>query len=98
MDKQIPEFTETVFFEKRNKYVLLIPLFNEGQRYIDQVEKMKANKTFSLVDVVICDAGSTDGTTDTEFLKNSGHRALLTRKGAGRYSTDLRMGYFWALQ
>ena len=98
MEKQVPEFTETSFFEKRNKYALLIPLFNEGKRFFEQVEKMKSNGTFSLVDVVVCDAGSSDGTTDVDFLKKSGHRALLVRKGKGRYSTDLRMGYFWALQ
>ena len=98
IEKQIPEFTETVFFNKKNKYALLIPLFNEGERYFEQVEKMKNNNIFSIVDVIVCDAGSTDGTTDISFLKENGHRALLTRKGKGRYSTDLRMGYFWALQ
>ena len=32
MEKQIPEFEAVEFFEKRNKYCLLIPLFNEGER------------------------------------------------------------------
>ncbi len=94
----IPCFETTVFYEKRNKYCLLIPLFNEGKRYFSQVEKMRENGLFQKVDVIICDAGSKDGTTDHDFLKRTGHRALLVRKGKGRYSTDLKMGYYWALQ
>lgn len=95
---QVPEFTSQVFREKRTKYCLLIPLFNEGQRYFEQVEKMQKAGVFDLADVIICDAGSKDGTTDPEFLTKTGHRALLTRHGKGRQSTDIRMGYWWAVQ
>lgn len=98
MEFSVPGFEEKVFFEKRAKYCLLIPLFNEGERYFRQVEKMKKNGLFRKVDVIICDAGSKDGTTDYNFLQESGHRALLVRKGKGRYSTDIKMGYYWALQ
>ena len=101
--RDIPEYTAEVFFPKRTKYVLLIPLFNEGKRYLSQVEKMRENHVFDKVDVVICDAGSSDGTTEPEFLKKTGHRSLIIKKkhGAGGvvrgYSTDLKMGYDWAL-
>lgn len=98
MNIHIPQFEETVFFEKRSKYCLLIPLFNEGERYFSQVKKMQDVGLFQKVDVIICDAGSKDGTTDYEFLKKTGHRALLIRKGKGRYSTDLKMGYSWAIE
>ncbi len=53
---------------------------------------------FSLVDVIICDAGSTDGCTEEGLLKKYGINALLVRKGSGRYSTDIRMGYDYALK
>ena len=98
MDKQVPNFNEKIFLEKKHKYCLLIPLLNEGERYFRQVQKMQNNGVFEKVDVVICDAGSNDGTTNPEFLKETGHRALLVRYGKGRYSTDLRMGYYWAIQ
>lgn len=98
MGLSVPEFEETIFCEKKTKYCLLIPLFNEGERYFRQVKKMVKNGLFQRVDVVICDAGSKDGTTDYNFLKKSGHRALLVRKGKGRYSTDIKMGYYWALK
>lgn len=96
--ESVPEFIANVFAEKRSKYCLLIPLFNEGNRYLNQVKKMQKNGIFEKVDIIICDAGSTDGTTDPEYLEKTGHRVLLTRKGNGRYSTDMRMGYYWALE
>ena len=94
----VPEYDSKVFFEKKSKYCLLIPLFNEGERYLSQVKKMKANGVFNKVDVIICDAGSIDGTTEAHFLKETGHRAVLTRHGHGRQSTDIRMGLYWAIQ
>ena len=52
-----------------------------GERYFRQVEKMKRNDLLQKVDVIICDAGSKDGTTDYNFLLESGPRALIVRKG-----------------
>jgi len=97
MNWEVPEYDEFLFNEKKHKYCLLIPLMNEGNRFLSQEKKMQKNGLFDKVDVIICDAGSTDGTTDHEFLKRENFRALLVRRGKGRYSTDLRMGYSWAI-
>lgn len=94
----VPEYEQAVFKEKQHKHCLLIPLFNEGERFFSQMKKMKENGLFNVVDVVICDAGSKDGTTDHDYLSCNGIRALLVRKGKGRQSTDLRMGYAWAIE
>ena len=93
----IPEYEATEFAGKGHKYCLLIPLFNEGARFSSQLEKMRAAGVFEAVDVAICDAGSTDGCTGHDLLTRYGVNALLVRRGRGRYSTDLRMGYAWAL-
>ena len=98
MNIEIPVFEEYIFHEKKTKYCLLIPLLNEGERFLKQLDAMKAERLLDLADVIICDAGSTDGSTDHQLLSDAGISALLVRKGKGRYSTDLRMGYFWALQ
>ena len=95
---QIPEFEEIIFKERTHKYCLLIPLFNEGKRFLSQVKKMQTNGVFDSIDVIICDAGSSDGTTDPKYLKKSGFTAILIRNGLGRYSTDLRMGYYWSIK
>jgi dolichol-phosphate mannosyltransferase len=96
--KGIPDFDEYIFHGRRKKYCLLIPIFNEIKDFTVQIERMKGNNTFNLLDIVVCDAGSTDGSTDTEMLATAGFKALLIRRGNGRYSTDMRMGYGWALE
>lgn len=92
----LPEFSETVFRSKRTKYCLLIPNFNEKKNLTSQIGKMQKQRIFDLIDVVLCDAGSTDGSADPEMLGASGFAALLVRHGPGRYSTDIRMGFGWA--
>lgn len=92
-----PKYDAYIFREKRTKYCLIIPTFNEGERFLSQIEKMKANSIFDLIDVIIADAGSKDGSTDCNILKAAGFRSLLVRKGNGRYSTDMRMGWHWAI-
>ena len=82
----LPEFNETVFRSKRTKYCLLIPNFNEKKNLDSQITKMRNHGVFDLVDTVICDAGSTDGSADPEALQKAGFRALLVRHGNGRYS------------
>lgn len=95
---QIPEYTQNVFYERKAKYCLLIPVFNEGGRFQSQIKKMKDLHIFEMIDVIVLDAGSTDGSTDPNMLSEIGFRALCIRKGNGRYSTDLRMGYAWAIE
>ncbi len=97
-DMVLPEFTETRFFPKKTKYCLLIPNFNEQDHLLSQIEKMKTQGIFDIVDTVLCDAGSTDGSADPEMLRDAGFCALLVRHGKGRYSTDIRMGMGWAFE
>lgn len=94
----LPEFSEVIFKGKRTKYCLLIPNFNEKKHFSSQIEKMRKQGIFNIIDVIVCDAGSTDGSADPEILREAGFTALLVRHGAGRYSTDIRMGFGWAWQ
>jgi dolichol-phosphate mannosyltransferase len=48
-------------------------------------------------DVVIADGGSTDGSVEEGFLGSTGVRALLTKRGPGRLSAQMRMLFAWAL-
>lgn len=95
---QIPNFDEYILNNKKNKYCLLIPLFNEGKRFLNQLEKMKSNNVVNMIDIIICDAGSNDESTNPTMLQKSGITALLVRKGKGRQGTDLRMGFYWTMQ
>ncbi len=94
-DWQFPDFYEISFFKKRAKYCICVFVINEGDRIRKQLAKM--GKYAQLVDIVIADGGSTDGSLEESFLKNQGVRALLIKKGTGKLSAQMRMAFAWAL-
>lgn len=93
----VPRFTEEAFREKRSTAVLLIPIINEGGRILHELARAQAAHVPDEVDLVLCDGGSTDGSTETAKLRALGVRALLTKQDSGRQGAQLRMGIAWAL-
>lgn len=77
------------------KYCVCIPVINEGEKIQKQLKKMAALS--ELVDIVILDGGSTDGSLDHSFLKEQNVRALLVKRDKGKLSAQLRMGFAFAL-
>ena len=55
--------------QKTKDYVLLIPIINEGERIIRELERAAQNNVSDYVDIVICDGGSTDGCTEENKLR-----------------------------
>lgn len=98
MLEQVPEFEKVEFESRKNRYCLCIPVINEGDRIIGQLEKLNKSRTNAIIDIVICDGGSTDGSTEHERLRKLGVNSLLIKKGSGKLSAQLRMGYWWALK
>lgn len=98
MQVQIPSFEISEVAPRTTKYCLCIPIINEGERIITQLEEMKSEGIDRLADVIICDGGSTDGSTDIDLLGRLGVNTLLVKTGAGKLSAQLRMGYWWALE
>lgn len=97
MAEQVPDFEKVEFKSKSNRYCLCIPVINEGDRIISQLEKINKSGIDGLIDVIVCDGGSTDGSTENTRLSSMGVNSLLIKKGAGKLSAQLRMGYWWAL-
>ena len=95
---EVPTFEIYEFAARSHKYCLCIPIINEGQRIIDQLEKMRRHKIGQIVDVIICDGGSSDGSTRHDRMKSLGVNTLLVKTSEGKLSAQLRMGYWWALQ
>lgn len=93
----VPDFTVEEFHKKNTKYCLCIPIINEGERIKKELEKAQKNNISNLVDIVICDAGSTDGSTDAKLLKSLNVNTLLIKRGEGKQGAQLRMGFYWAL-
>ena len=94
----VPCFECAEYKEKKNEYVVLIPIINEGNRITDELSRAKEAKVSEYVDIVICDGGSTDGCTEERRLRELGVNSLLIKKDIGKQGAQLRMGIWWALQ
>jgi len=92
---EVPTFETFEFKPKENRYCICIPIINEGEKFKKQLEKMLPLS--SEVDIIICDGGSTDNSTNEDFLKSHGVKALLMKTGSGKLSAQLRMGYAYGL-
>lgn len=72
MNRQLPKYDIIKYFEKRNKYALLIPTLNEGERIQTQLKKLKEINAVTAVDIYILDSDSSDGSLNDDFLKETG--------------------------
>lgn len=94
---QIPSNEILEFKKKTSDYCVCIPVLNEGQKILKQLKATK--KYLNLVDLVICDWGSSDGSTTPSILRNLGVRTLLTKKEKkGKQAAQLRIGFSYALK
>lgn len=96
--KGVPAFACSEFAPKTKDYVLLIPIINEGERILKELERAAAAYVGNWVDIVLCDGGSTDGSTQEERLQSLGVNTLLVKQDQGKQGAQLRMGIWWALQ
>lgn len=97
-DWEVPRGEYAQCFPRRTGYCLVIPVINEGARFMDQLRRMHAAGIMNLTDVIIADGGSTDGTADHDALAALGVRTLIVKRDSGRLSAQLRMGYAYAMQ
>ena len=94
----VPAFEAQEFEEKKKDYVVLIPIINEGERIIRELQRAYDHHIPDVADIVICDGGSTDGCTEEERLKSLGVNTLLVKKDTGKQGAQLRMGFWWAFE
>lgn len=94
----VPKFECIEYQEKRKDYVVLIPIINEGDRIIKELECAFEHNVADCVDIAICDGGSTDGSTEESRLRKLKVNTLLVKQDIGKQGAQLRMGIWWALQ
>ncbi len=94
----VPKFLSTEIEERKTKYCLCIPIINEGERIHKQLKRAQQHGIDKLVDIIICDGDSTDGSTEINQLKALGVNTLLTKKDTGKQGAQLRMGFWFALE
>lgn len=95
--REVPSYRATIFSEKATRYAIVVPVINEGQRIIQQLQRMKDACIDQAADIIIADGGSSDGSLEPDRLLTLGVRTLLVKTGEGKLSAQLRMGYAFAL-
>ncbi len=86
------------FVPKSKDYAVLIPVINEGERIIRELNRANAAGISNIADIVICDGDSTDGSTEENRLRELKVNTLLIKIGTGKQGAQLRMGIDWALK
>ena len=94
----VPRFSAEEFAGKSSKYCMLIPILNEHGRIEKELERAVLHGVDKLCDIVICDGGSTDGSTDSSLLEKYHVNTLLVKNDVGKQGAQLRMGFWWAVQ
>ncbi len=94
----VPDYTRQAFAPKTAKACLLIPTINEGGRILGQLVNGYGYGVHEVVDIILCDGGSTDGSMEPKRLVMLGVNTLLTKTGAGKQGAQLRMGLHYALE
>ncbi|MEZ3478180.1 MAG: glycosyltransferase family 2 protein [Lachnospiraceae bacterium] len=94
----VPAFAYEEYAPKTKEYVVLIPVINEGERILKELYRAYKHQIADHADIVICDGGSTDGSTAARKLKKLRVNTLLVKKDKGKQGAQLRMGIYWALK
>jgi len=98
-DKQngVPKFECNEYSERKSDYAVLIPIINEGERIIHELQRAQSAGIDKVADIIICDGNSKDGCTEESRLRSLGVNTLLIKLGEGKQGAQLRMGIMWAL-
>ena len=93
----VPKYICNEFAPKSKDYVVLIPIINEGERIHNELARAKEAGVSSFADIVICDGGSKDGSTEESILKSFDVNTLLVKDDVGKQGAQLRMGISFAI-
>jgi len=94
----VPQFYCKEYEEKKHKYCLCIPIINEGTKIEKELKRASLARVHEICDIIICDGGSSDGSTKDHIMKQYHVNTLLVKDDIGKQGTQLRMGFWWALQ
>lgn len=92
---QFPAFEIKGLFAKKHDLCVCVFVINEGARVQKQLAAMK--QYTKDIDVIVADGGSTDGSLEDDTLIKNNVRALLTKRGPGKLSAQMRMAFAFAL-
>lgn len=99
-EKEIPKYIKTELKSKYNEYCLCIPIYNEGERICKELQKANDVNLTKVVDIVLLDGGSTDGTTDKKVLDKYNVNTIIEMEDKGVYkqSEALKAGFDFSIK
>lgn len=92
----VPAHDRFVFADKAHKYAVAVFCINEGERIRTQLGRMA--HLADVVDIIVADGGSTDGSLDVKTLGGFNLRALLVKRDVGKLSAQMRMAMAFAIE
>lgn len=95
---EVASFNTSCFSPRKRDYCIVIPVINEGERIRNLLQRMRTLSIADVVDIVIVDGGSTDGSLEHSFLRKANVRTLLIKSGPGKLSAQLRCAYAYSLR
>ena len=95
VERYVPSYKIIFEHPKSKDYCLVIPVINEGQRILSLVSKIKELNLTSLIDIIIVDGGTTDGSLDD--LEQYQVNTLILKTGKGKLSAQLLCAYAFTI-
>jgi dolichol-phosphate mannosyltransferase len=86
---QVPAYQITWHRPRRHRWAICVFVINEGEKVRKQLRAMKDHA--GLIDLIVADGGSSDGSLDPTIMEEADARALLVKTGPGKLSAQMRM-------
>ncbi len=93
---EVPAHTCTEFAPRKSDYAICVSIINEGDKFKAQLKEMAPLR--DVLDIIIADGGSTDGSTDLDFLRQNHVNTLLVKTGSGKLSAQMRMALAYCIK
>jgi len=88
-DLRVPLYQVAWQRSRSQRWAICVFVINEGDKVRKQLLAMKAYA--GLVDIVVADGGSSDGSLNEAIMQEAGAKALLVKTGPGKLSAQMRM-------
>ncbi len=92
---QVPAHDTVVLRPARTRHAVIVPVWNEGERFERQLREMRPYT--EIADIIVADAPSTDGSTTASKLAAANVHAVVSLAEPGRQSASLRAALAYAM-
>jgi len=81
---------------RRQRWAICVFVINEGEKVRKQLRSMAIYA--DMVDLIVADGGSTDGSLNAEIMQEVDATALLVKTGSGKLSAQMRMAFDYCME